>query len=364
MGRRVALLEMREVGAGESGQTTAHLTELADTPYSVLEQNFGIEGATIVGRTNRDAIDHIASLIKRYGIECGFAHVPGYLYTEQKKDLDWIREELDAARRAGVWGEWALRIPLPFARGGARFPNQAQFHPLRYLWRLADALADRGLQIFEHTKAVRIIEENLCRVETEHGLIAAESVLVAANIPVNNWAVTIPSLPAYRTYAIAAPFDVDLRGLYWDSDDPYHYTRAQEIDGRRMLIVGGEDHKAGAVIDTGQCFARLEEYLDDRFVTGPVAYRWSGHVIEPADGLPLIGRSVLESHVYIASGYSGNGMTWGTAAGVMVADLILGRGTSDLDLYSPSRFTPRASAKELIAENVVALPKRFLLERS
>lgn len=361
-GRRVALIEMREVGAGESGQTTAHLTELADTRYSVLEKDFGVEGATLVGRTHRDAIEHISHLSNTYGIECAFARVPAYLYSERKQDLDGIREELDAARRAGVWGEWALRIPLPFAKGGARFPNQAQFHPLRYMWRLAEALANGGLQIFEHTRALRVVEEEVCRVETEHGLIAADSVLVAANIPVNNWALTIPSLPAYRTYAIAAPFEVDLQGLYWDTDDPYHYTRAQEIDGRRMLIVGGEDHKVGTVVDTDQCFARLEEYLDDRFVTGPVEYRWSGQIIEPVDGLPLIGRNILESRVYIASGYSGNGITWGTAAGVIVADMMLGRPTPYDDLYSPSRFTPVASAKDFIVENI-EYPRYFVLDR-
>jgi glycine/D-amino acid oxidase-like deaminating enzyme/nitrite reductase/ring-hydroxylating ferredoxin subunit len=361
-GRRVALIEMREVGGGETGQTTAHLTELADTRYSVLESDFGVEGATLVGRTHREAIDHIGNLISAYGIQCGFERVPAYLYSEHKKDLEWVRAELDAARRAGVWGEWALRIPLPFAKGGARFPNQAQFHPLRYLWRLAEALARDGLQIFEHTKAVRVVEEDLCRVETEHGMIAAESVLVAANIPVNNWAVTIPSLPAYRTYAIAAPFDVDLEGLYWDSDDPYHYTRAQEIDGRRMLIVGGEDHKVGTVVDTNQCFARLEEYLDDRFVTGPVEYRWSGQIIEPVDGLPVIGPNLLQSRVYIASGYSGNGITWGTAAGTIVADMMLRKPTPYADLYSPTRFTPLASAKDFILENI-EYPRYFVLDR-
>jgi glycine/D-amino acid oxidase-like deaminating enzyme/nitrite reductase/ring-hydroxylating ferredoxin subunit len=361
-GRRVALIEMREVGAGETGQTTAHLTELADARYSVLEKDFGVEGATLVGRTHREAIEHISNLIKRYGIDCGFERAPAYLYTERKKDLDWIREELDAARRAGVWGEWALRIPLPFAKGGARFPNQAQFHPLRYVWQLAAALSRAGLHIYEHTRAVRVVEEDLCRVETEHGLIAAEHVLVSANIPVNNWALTIPSLPAYRTYAIAAPFDVDLRGLYWDTDDPYHYTRVQEIDGRRMLIVGGEDHKVGAIVDTDQCFARLEEYLDDRFVSGPIEYRWSGQVIEPVDGLPLIGQNVLESHVHIASGYSGNGMTWGTAAGMIVADMMLGKRTPYADLYKPSRFTPMQSAKDFITENI-DYPRYFVLDR-
>ncbi len=361
-GLSVAVVEMREVGAGESGQTTAHLTELTDTHYSVLENDFGIEGATLVGRTHRDAIEHISHLINKYTIQCGFERVPAYLYSERKKDLDWVREELDAARRAGVWGEWALRIPLPFAKGGARFPNQAQFHPLRYLWRLAEALSRGGVQIFEHTKALRVVEEELCQVETEHGLIAADNVLVSANIPVNNWAMTIPSLPAYRTYAIAAPFNVDLEGLYWDTDDPYHYTRAQDIDGRRMLIVGGEDHKVGAVVDTDQCFARLEEYLDDRFVTGPVEYRWSGQIIEPVDGLPLIGQNILESRVYISSGYSGNGITWGTAGGTIVADMMLGRPTPYADLYSPSRFTLLASAKDLITENV-DYPRYFVLDR-
>jgi Rieske Fe-S protein len=83
-----------------------------------------------------------------------------------------------------------------------------------------------------------------------------------------------------------------------------------------------------------------------------IEYSWSGEVMEPVDGLAFIGRNPLdEDNVFIATGDSGNGMTHGTIAGMLITDLILGRKNEWATLYDPSRKTLRA-AKEFVKENL------------
>jgi glycine/D-amino acid oxidase-like deaminating enzyme/nitrite reductase/ring-hydroxylating ferredoxin subunit len=363
-GRSVAVLEMRQVGAGETGQTTAHLTEAIDTRFSTLVKDFGEEEAALVARSHRAAIDEVERLASVHHIACGFSRVPGFLYTERRQDLDLLSEELGAARRAGVAAEWVEAVPLPFrVAGGVRFDQQARVHALQYVWGLAGVLARAGVQIFEQTKALSVAEDESCRVETERGVVTARHVLVAANVPVNNRVFTHTFLYPYRSYAIAAPLRAGrFDGLFWDTDDPYHYTRVQEVGGVPMVIIGGEDHKTGTEPETGRCYDALERYARDRFDIGDVAFRWSGQIIETADGLPCIGRNALESRVFIAGGYSGNGITFGTFGGMLLADLVLGRENPAAELYKPTRFTPLASAKDYLLENV-DFPRYFVLDR-
>jgi len=141
--------------------------------------------------------------------------------------------------------------------------------------------------------------------------------------------------------------------LYWDTLDPYHYIRLQSLAERDILIVGGEDHKTGQADDCADRYARLEQWTHEHFPqAGAIEFRWSGQVMEPADYLAFIGRNPLDSdNVFIATGDSGQGITHGTIAGVLLTDLIQRRKNRWEDLYSPSRVTLGA-AKEYAGENI------------
>jgi Rieske Fe-S protein len=144
--------------------------------------------------------------------------------------------------------------------------------------------------------------------------------------------------------------------------DPYHYTRAQEIDGRTYLIVGGEDHRTGEETQTEVHYDALLEFTRLRFVGGPLKYRWSGQIIEPVDGLPFIGPNSGSSHVHVATGYAGNGITYGTLAGMMFADYVEGRKSRYAELYGATRVKPIAAVYDYVAENV-AFPAHLLKDR-
>lgn len=311
-GKRAALLERDTIGSGETGDTTSHLTEAVDARFQTLIRNFGEEGARLVARSSRDAIDWIEALVRETGIECGFERVPGYLYTERRSDIERLAGELDASRRAGSLVAWVDEVPLPFHTvGGVRWENQGQVHATAYLDGLLKEAMTQGLQVYENTRAVGVHEDEPCRVDTESGSVRAAHVFVAANVPVNNRVLLHTKIAAYRSYAIAAEVAADfLTGLFWDTDDPYHYTRTHRVNGQTYVIVGGEDDRVGKTIDTNACFDRLEVYARTRFGTDAPRFRWSGQIIEPVDGLPFIGRNAVAQRVYVATGYAGNGMTF------------------------------------------------------
>jgi glycine/D-amino acid oxidase-like deaminating enzyme/nitrite reductase/ring-hydroxylating ferredoxin subunit len=366
-GKRVSVIERDHIGSGETGNTTSHLTEAVDARYQTLIKDFGEENASLVAASTRAAIDRIEAFTRETGHDAGFSRVPGFLYTERPQDVESLANELDAARRAGCAVRWDDHVPLPYATFGAvRWDNQGQVHATAYLEALLQEAATHGVRIYEQTRVVGVHDGDPCQVETDHGVIRARDVFVAANVPVNNRVLLHTKIAAYRSYAIAsevrraeAPSEP---GLFWDTDDPYHYTRVQQIAGRTYLMVGGEDHRTGEQTETDACYERLLAYARQRFGMEEAKYRWSGQIIEPVDGLPFIGLNTASRHVYVATGYAGNGITFGTLAGMIVGDLVLGHANPYAALYDATRVKPIASAYDYVAENA-AFPAHLLKDR-
>lgn len=354
-GKTVALIDLGRVGYGESGHTTAHLTEVLDLDYRDLISNFGLEGAQLAAQASRRSIERIEENAKRLGIDCGFERVSGYQYTRDHDEIDELEEEAEAALKAGVPNELVFEAPLPYGIARAiKFEHQAQFQPISYLAGLAGTIEGDGSYIFEETRMVDVHDGEPCRITTDRGTIIADDVIVAANVPVTNRFFLQTKIAAYRTYAIAVQVAdrFDMKNLYWDIADPYHYIRSVDFNGSPRLIIGGEDHKTGQEVHTGLHFQNLEDWAHAHFDVERITHHWSGQVIEPVDGLPFIGRNSMSSHVFVATGYSGNGMTFGTVAGMLMSDLILGVQNPWTDLFDAGRVKPLASLKNYISENI------------
>ncbi|HXI13113.1 MAG TPA: FAD-dependent oxidoreductase [Thermoanaerobaculia bacterium] len=363
-GKRVAVLELGSIAAAETGHTTAHLTEAIDAGYKTLSSDFGSEGAALIAEGSRDAISFIEELSIRERIDCGFERLPAFIYSETERDVAMLREEADASARAGVAAAFVSSAPLPFpTKGAIRFENQAQFHPRQYLVPLAQRIVGDGSHVFERSGAVDFKDGSPCEVKTERGKVTADAIFVAAHVPVNDLVAIFTKIAAYRSYAIAVEVSSPLTPcLFWDTEDPYHYIRSYSTAQRNTLIIGGEDHKTGMEKDTEEPFRKLEEYARSRFEVTKIVNRWSGQIIEPHDGLPFTGRNPMSKNIYVATGYAGQGMTFGTLSGMVVADLILGRENKYAKLLDATRVKPVAAAKDYIAENV-DFPKRFILDR-
>ena len=361
-GKSVAVIEKDRVASGESGHTTAHLTEAIDARYYYVARAFNKDAARIVAQASRAAIEQIASFIDRLSIDCRFHRVPGYLYTESRNKVAELKKEAAAASEAGVSARFVEEVPLPFpTRGAVVFDNQAQFHPREYLLALASRIPGDGSFLFDETFVTSIKEGQPCVVETAAGRITAEAIFQASDVPIAGFNSVFMKDAPYRTYAIAYRSDEKHpEGLFWDTADPYHYTRWQETDQGTFMIVGGADHKVGQETDTESCFDELTEYVSQRFgIEDPPDYRWSGQVIESADGLPFIGRS---GEIFVSTGYAGQGMTFGTVGGMIVADLITGRPNEWADLFDVKRMHARGAMKDLVTENV-DFPRRIIVDR-
>jgi glycine/D-amino acid oxidase-like deaminating enzyme/nitrite reductase/ring-hydroxylating ferredoxin subunit len=353
-GRRVVLLEDGAVGGGESGRTTAHLTNAMDDRYHVLERLHGAEGARLAAASHGAAIDTIETIVHQERISCDFARLDGYLFVPPGDSPDILDAELEAAHRAGLAGVERLgRAPVTGWDSGPclRFPRQGQFHPLSYLNALVDAIERMGGQVFGKTHVTGVEAGPPARIDTDgQRTVTAEFVVCATNTPIIDWLVIHSKQAAYRTFAVGARVASSsvVRALYWDTMDPYHYVRL----AGDILIVGGEDHKTGQEDDALDRFRRLEEWSRERFPIGAVEFRWSGQVMEPVDGLAYIGRNPGDKgHIFVATGDSGQGMTHGTIAGMLIRDLILGRANEWERLYDPSRKS-LLSAAEYVRENL------------
>eukprot|EP00887_Chlorella_sp_A99_P007470 scaffold2.g7470.t1 len=329
-GKRVVVLESRVIGGGMTGRSTAHIMNWLDDYYYECISMHGLEKSKLVAESLGKAADWIEAVTREEGIECKFRRVDGFLYPHATGESPMptsatsaLRKELEACHKLGMTNVEMVDLGGGPEVGGIhealRFPNNADFHPLMYLDGLAKAVERRGGRIYERTK-YWTAEGGTVLIEGSDATVRCNAVVLATCSPINhNLAVHARQLP-YRTYAVGMLIRKDQFRLadYWDTAEPYHYVRADDWDEEHyLLIVGGEDHKTGSLWPYNP-YERLEKYARSR---------WTA-VMEPADMLYLHGKNPLDpdGHNYIITGDSGQGMTGGTIGGILVSDLILGRG--------------------------------------
>jgi glycine/D-amino acid oxidase-like deaminating enzyme/nitrite reductase/ring-hydroxylating ferredoxin subunit len=341
-GRDVLVLDQGPIGGGQTARTSAHLASALDDYFHVLEHRFGKKGAKLCFESHAAAIDEIEKNTKMFGIDCDFRRVDGYLWAGEDRHRDLIEKELDAAKRVGMTVEEVHGAPVPFDTGPCiRFGNQAEFHPIKYLRGIAAAVVAGGGRIHTGVHVTDVKAGAPVEIELESGRkLRAGAVVDATQMAITS-RFNIPLREAaYRTYIVtlAIPNDYIPHGLYYDTLEPYHYVRvAAGEDGRELLIVGGEDHRVGQS-DPEIHFPRLEAWARTNFPdAGPTVACWSGQVQEPSDGMAYIGRLPGHPNVYVVTGDSGNGLTHGTVAGLMLPSLIKTGRHPWKHIYAPNR---------------------------
>jgi glycine/D-amino acid oxidase-like deaminating enzyme/nitrite reductase/ring-hydroxylating ferredoxin subunit len=355
-GLKVAVLDQGRLAAGASGYTTAHLTMAFDTGLDQLRRAVGDDGARAVWQAGRLAIDHIEKTASAEGISCQFRRVPAYYFASRGRDAQTVEDEAAHARALGFVADIARRPgPYPPMRHTVmRLANQAEFHPRRYLLGLADRFVAAGGVICEDSHVSAFHPGVPARVEANGFAVTASHVVFATHVPIHN-RLFVSKLAAYQSYVVAArvPSGTFPHALAWDSEEPYHYWRVAPGDGHDLVIVGGEDHRTGQDDHACGAFDRLEAYVAEQLmgVEHAIVHRWSAQWWEPVDGLPFIGRLGGTPNQYVATGFSGNGMTMGAFAGLMIADLIQGKPHPMERWFAPSRLNVRAGAVTFLTEN-------------
>ena len=368
LGKSVIVIDRGKIGGGMTSRTTAHLATELDDYYHELIRVRGEDEARRYHESQVAAVNRAEAICRDEGIDCQFHRLDGYLIPSEEGGGDVLQDEYEACRTLGVEVQWADNAPMPGLESGRclRFPNQARFHPTRYLAGLAKSIVARGGRFFADTVHVADWEEDGgVVIETEAGpTIRAGAAVFATNSPTNDKVVLHTKAMPMRTYAIAGrvPKGSAPDALIWDTLEAYHYVRIQELgESEDWLIVGGEDHRSGEATDMDARFAALADWTRRRYPGfGTVEFSWSGQVMETIDFMPFSGRNPGNDNIYVHTGDSGQGITNGIAGALTIAPLILGEDSRFAEIFEPSRksFTSVPSLKEW-AEGQVGVMKNM-----
>jgi glycine/D-amino acid oxidase-like deaminating enzyme/nitrite reductase/ring-hydroxylating ferredoxin subunit len=357
----VAVVDRGAIGKGMTARTTAHLSPICDDTVESFVKIRGEEMAKLFWQSHSAGIDRIEDIVKQHGIDCHFRRLDAYLFPGPETKQSELDSELRAVRKAGADAEKVKGVPFKGLRdtGSLRYRHQATFHPLRYLRGLAAEIVKRGGKLYADTCVTEVAEQGgTVTVKTDLGSITATAAVVASNSPINDRVALHSKLAPYRTYAMCftVPKDALPDALYWDTMDPYHYVRQETGPGSvNYLIVGGADHKSGEANDAAARFDALEAWMRNLLPDlGKETHRWSGQVLDTIDYASFTGVNPGNKNVYVHTGDSGQGITHGAMAAILLADLINNGDSPWRELYEPSR-KPAKGALNFVKENITAV---------
>lgn len=356
-GKSVAVLEAHKVGNGSTAFSTGNLYATVGERLSSIEKKHGQDVMLEVVRSRNAAIDFIEQTIANKQIDCEFKRVPWHLFSTERdtEENSEIQEEFSAGRKAGLPG--TNTPPVGFHFSGiseiATFDNQAQLNPYTYVLALASLSNSLNCKIHEGTTVTKVEDGNPCIVHTTDNQITAKQVIMATHSPKGIYQVQT-EMQVYREFALAAKLKEPLPNdaIYWNLTSSGQYSiRPYSNEEGAFLIVLGDPYRVATLENNDDCLQHIEQYLRRNFQVESIVYRWAAQNYKSGDGLPYIGMSALERNTYIATGFKADGLVYGTLAAMLISDAILGKEHPWLKLYSPTRFTPIASAKQFAKES-------------
>ena len=355
-GTDVVLVEAGRLAGGVSGYTTAKVTSQHGLIYERLRSRFGVEGARTYGQVNEDALRWIVDRIAANGIDCDLRRQPAYAYAPEGESADDVEAEHAAAVEAGLPATLVGEGPLPYPiERAVRFDEQAEFHIRKYLLALADRLEAAGGRIFESSPAMGMGSEGASvSIPTRGGAVLAERAVIATHYPYLDRSLSFARVHAERSYAIACRVDGDPpEGMHISTGSETRSIRGVPVGDEELLLVGGAGHRVGAHTDTEERYARLERFARKHWAVRSVDYRWSSQDNFTLDGVPYVGRLTPRSdRMLMATGFAKWGLTGGTAAALLLSDLVLDRPNDSAEFFDPWRLTARASAPTFLKEQV------------
>lgn len=320
-GVRYALVEKGRICSGTTGNTTAKITFQHGLIYDKILKSDGTEAARKYLAANRAAFDKYAELCGK--TDCDYEIKDNYVYsTDDRRKLE---KEVEALEKIGYIADLCENAPLPVKTVGAvKFPDQAQFNPLKFLSSVAE-----GLNIYENT-FVREMRGNTA--VTDKGKIHADTVIAATHFPfINKHGSYFLKLYQHRSYVIALENAQDVNGMYVDECDTGLSFRNYE----GLLLLGGGGHRTGK---KGGNWAELRAFAAKKYPDSREKHFWATQDCMSLDGIPYIGRYSAKTHgFYVASGFNKWGMTGSMTAAMLLSDMILGKRNGFASVFDPSR---------------------------
>lgn len=350
-GKRVILVEAETIGSGQTGRTTAKVTSQHGAIYHYLTNSLSPDTAAAYADANQHAVAAYRQLIRQRRIRCCWEDICSVIYSTENNNF--LEEEAAAQRSAGLPSMLTKDSDLPFPTTGTIYlPHQGQFHPLRFLYALAE-----DLTIYEKTR-VLAVEGN--RLKTTGGIIDAEHIIFACHYPFINWpGGYFLRMHQERSYVLGLKNAPTLTGHYYSAD---HGGLSLRQAGEYLLL-GGGGHRTGENT-SGMQYDALRRSASLLFPESRECCCWSAQDCITADRIPYIGQfSAATPNWYIATGFGKWGMSSAMVAAELLKSMILGRDSNRDNIFSPQRLEPTASAASLTDDGIHAikgLGKSFL----
>lgn len=350
-GLKVCVLEKDKVAHHASGNTTAKITSQHGLFYDYLINTFSSDFAKGYLNANEEAISNIKSIIDNENIDCDFEFQDNYVFTSLSEEVEKIKNEVEVVNSLGFNASFTDNIPLPtHILAAIKFPNQAQFNPLKYIYGLCDVITKHGGKIYENSKVYDVNgPSNGYDTFTKDNIVSSKYVVLASHYPIIN----VPGfyfLKMYQeaSYLIGVETSSPLfDGMYINTKSPITSFRTASYNGKKILLVGGSEHKVGADIDLSNCYSNLENIAKDLYPDCKVLFKWHTQDCISLDKIPYIGEfSNLMPNVYVATGFKKWGMTTSNVAANIICDSILGKKNKYANVFLSTRFKPIKNGTE------------------
>lgn len=351
-GLNVSILDRNNIAEKVSGHTTAKITSQHNLIYKYLIDSVGIKQAKQYLDANQEAISNINNIIQKENIDCDLKIQDSYVYTTDETEIEKIQLENQAVNSLGFDSEFITNTPLPFKiKGAIKFQNQAQFNPIKYAYGLADKIANSSGKIYTNTLVydVKQDSENFV-ISTQNNTIKSKYVIIASHYPFIN-APGYYFLKMYQSTSYVIGVDIGDKvfdGMFINTKSPIFSYRFANYNNKKILLVGGADHKTGSKIDLSNAYSILENEVKKFYPKCNVLYRWNTEDCITLDKIPYIGQfSNLMPNMYIGTGFNKWGMTSSNVAANIITNNILGRINNYEDVFKSTRFHPIKNNEEL-----------------
>ncbi len=333
------------------GNTTAKITSQHGLFYDYLINTFSYDFAKGYLDANQEAISNIKSIIDSENIDCDFEVQDNYVFTNLEDEVVKIKKEVLAINSLGYDAEFvdSVSIPVP-AIAGIRLSNQAQFNPLKYVLGLCKSIVNNGGLICEDSKVYDVKKFTDSYITyTKNNTVTSKYVVLASHYPIIN----VPGfyfLKMYQeaSYIIGIETDSPLfDGMYINTKSPISSFRTAIYNDKKIVLIGGSEHKVGTSEDLSNCYTNLENFAKSLYPDAKVLFRWETQDCISLDKIPYIGEfSNIMPNMYVATGFKKWGMTTSNIAANIICNKILGDENEYEDIFLSTRFKPIKNGTE------------------
>lgn len=368
LGFKVTIVDKSDIARKTTGHTTAKITSQHGLFYTYLVDTYGEQFAKDYLFANEEAIENIKNIIDTENINCDFERQSSFVYTTDSSEVSKIKKEVDCVNAIGFPANFVTKVGLPFEiSGGIQFKNQAQFNPIKYVYGLCDCITRNNGEIYTNTTVYDVKkDDDLFSTLTVGGNIKSKYVILASHYPFINF----PGMYFFKMYQSSSyVIGIDTKktlfnGMYITSSEPTYSFRTAYYKDKKILLLGGSDHKTGTPVTYEQSYLSLENYAKQLYPNCEFLFRWDTRDCITLDKIPYIGLfSSTIDNFYVGTGFNKWGMTSSNVAANIVCDMILGKKNKYAYVFDSNRVNPiknRTEVKNMITESVNSLAfKKF-----